>query len=392
MMYNDLFTVFGLTVHGYGLAIGVGIVCAILLAHFRAGRKGLVSDTVWSLALLALIFGFVGAKLLYAITDLQTILRDPLQMLTGNGFVVYGGIIGGAAAILIYCRVKKLSFLRYFDLLIPSVALAQGFGRIGCFLAGCCYGRETDCFIGITFKNSQFAPNGVKLIPTELIMSAGNFLIAGVLLLYAKKNRRAGQIGGLYLILYSVGRFLVEFLRGDDIRGFVGTLSTSQFVSVFTVILGCLMVFTGIFSRDKKQPRRKADGRTAKPRSNRHRLRRAGQHVRRPPPPKRRAAKQAGTAEKRRTAADATQSDSTAETELKHMGRASRRAPLFVRPGPLLFIEITADVAGNLIEIRLVCILRNDTCVAEDVGVFRAGGLSIRDTAFRASPGRPTWR
>ena len=259
-MYNDLFTIGGLTVHGYGLMIGIGVICAIFLAHFRAKRKGLSSDAVWSMALLALIFGFVGAKLLYVLTDLQTILYNPLIIITGNGFVVYGGIIGGAAAVLIYCRVKKLGFLKYFDLIIPSVALAQGIGRIGCFLAGCCYGRETDCALGITFTQSQFAPNGVRLIPTQLIMSAGDLLITAVLLLFARRDRKGGQVGGLYLILYSVGRFSVEFFRGDTIRGFIGPLSTSQFVSIFTLILGVLLFFTSIFRRDKAQPAAEPDG------------------------------------------------------------------------------------------------------------------------------------
>jgi phosphatidylglycerol:prolipoprotein diacylglycerol transferase len=264
-MYNDLFTIAGLTVHGYGLMIGLGVVCAITLAHFRAKRKGLSSDAVWSMALLALIFGFVGAKLLYAVTDLKTVLGNPLLIITGNGFVVYGGIIGGAAAILIYCRIKKISFLRYFDLLIPSVALAQGIGRIGCFLAGCCYGRETDCALGVTFTQSQFAPNGVRLLPTQLIMSAGDLLIAAILLLYAKKDRKKGRVGGLYLILYSAGRFAIEFLRGDDLRGFVGPFSTSQFVSVLTLLLGILLFCTSIFRREKAQPEAKPDEAENKP-------------------------------------------------------------------------------------------------------------------------------
>ena len=252
-MYNDLFSIGGLTVHGYGLMIGIGVICAILLANYRAKRKELSADAVWSMALLALIFGFVGAKLLYAVTDLRTVLANPLLIVTGNGFVVYGGIIGGTAAVLIYCRVKKISFLRYFDLLMPSVALAQGIGRIGCFLAGCCYGRETDCALGVTFTHSQFAPNGLRLIPTQLIMSAGDLLITAVLLLFARKDRKRGQVGGLYLILYSIGRFTVEFFRGDVLRGFVGPLSTSQFVSIFTLLLGILLFFTNIFRRDKAQ-------------------------------------------------------------------------------------------------------------------------------------------
>lgn len=241
-----------MTIHGYGLAIGIGVVCAVFMADFRAKKRGMNADAVFTIALLALVFGFIGAKILYGVTDLHNILKDPLLLLTGNGFVIYGGIIGGIAAAIIYCRIKKYSFLQYFDLMAPSVTLAQGFGRIGCFLAGCCYGRETSLPWGIVFRSSLYAPNGVRLIPTQLIMSAGDFLITAVLLLYARKSRKAGRCGGLYLILYSVGRFLVEFLRGDY-RGGVGPLSTSQFISIFTLVLGLLLFFTNVFSRKKTE-------------------------------------------------------------------------------------------------------------------------------------------
>jgi phosphatidylglycerol:prolipoprotein diacylglycerol transferase len=153
---------------------------------------------------------------------------------------------------MIYCRIKKISFLAYLDLLAPSVAVAQGFGRIGCFLAGCCYGRETGSDFCIVFHDSLYAPNGVKLIPTQLLMSAGNFLIALILLLYAKKDKKKGSAVGLYLILYSAGRFVIEFFRADY-RGTVGFLSTSQFISIFTLILGILLFATKLFNREKPQ-------------------------------------------------------------------------------------------------------------------------------------------
>lgn len=241
-MYNDILTIGKVTIHGYGLAIGVGVVLAVLLGEYRAKKKGLNGDTVFSMALLALIFGFVGAKLLFGLTDLKNTLADPLLLLTGSGFVVYGGIIGGLLAMFVYSRIKKITLLQYVDLLAPSVALAQGFGRIGCFLAGCCYGRETDSACGITFHNSLFAPNDVKLIPTQLISSGGDFLICAVLLLFSRKERRLGKITGLYVILYSIGRFLVEFLR-DDPRGSVGILSTSQFIAIFMAVFGFALFF-----------------------------------------------------------------------------------------------------------------------------------------------------
>ena len=157
--------------------------------------------------------------------------------------MVYGGIIGGILSGWIYCRVKKLKFLSYFDLMMPSIALAQGFGRIGCFLAGCCYGKETSGPLSVTFTNSDFAPNNVALIPTQIyssILDFGHFF----LLLYIARHKKAdGQVAACYLIFYSIGRFVLEFFRGDLERGSVGNLSTSQFISIFTVLAGMLTWF-----------------------------------------------------------------------------------------------------------------------------------------------------
>lgn len=251
-VYNDIFTIGGVTVHGYGLMIGLGVLCAVFVAEYRAKKRGFNTDQVFTIFLLVLIFGFIGAKLLFCLVNIKAVIADPRLILSGDGFVVYGGIVAGIASVIVYCRVKKTSFLAYLDLLAPSVALAQGFGRIGCFLAGCCYGRETDSAFCIVFKNSMYAPNGTKLIPTQLIMSAGNFIIALVLLLYAKKERKKGRIVGLYLILYSAGRFVIEFFRNDH-RGAIGFMSTSQFISIFTLILGVLLFAAKQFKKEKPQ-------------------------------------------------------------------------------------------------------------------------------------------
>lgn len=241
-MYNDILKIGPLTIHGYGLMIGIGVIVALVVAAKRAKKRGLDTDFVYGLGLITLVFGFIGAKLLYCIVEIEAFLNEPMQVLSGSGFVLYGGIIGGILAAMVYCKYKKVNFFEYFDLAVPSVAIAQGFGRIGCFLAGCCYGRETDSCIGIMFHNSSIAPNGIKLIPTQVFSSAGNFLIALVLLLYARKNRKTGKVGALYLILYSVGRFIIEFFR-NDYRGNVGVLSTSQFISLVILAIGIAMFF-----------------------------------------------------------------------------------------------------------------------------------------------------
>jgi phosphatidylglycerol---prolipoprotein diacylglyceryl transferase len=251
-MHNDLFNIGPITIHGYGLMIAIGIACALLVAGRRAKKRKLNDDIVYGLGLAVLIFGFVGAKLLFCIVELSSIIASPKLILSGDGFVVYGGIIGGILAAMLYCKRKKVSFLKYFDLLAPSVALAQGFGRIGCFLAGCCYGCETSSSIGVVFHNSSFAPNGVKLLPTQLFSSAGDFLIAAVLIIFSSRPRARGKTGALYLILYGIGRFAIEFFR-DDYRGSVGVLSTSQFISLIIFAIGIAMFFMKKLPSFKKE-------------------------------------------------------------------------------------------------------------------------------------------
>ena len=111
-----------------------------------------------------------------------------------------------------------------------------------CFFAGCCYGKETESFFSVIFQNSEYAPNHVALIPTQLYSSGLDFLHFLLLLLIARNKKADGQVTACYLIFYSVGRFVIEFFRGDIIRGSVGILSTSQFISIFTGIAGVVMM------------------------------------------------------------------------------------------------------------------------------------------------------
>lgn len=242
-MYNDLLKIGPLTIHGYGLMIGLGIVVCIYLASKRAKSRGLDEEIVFNLGLVGPISGIIGAKLLYVIVELKAFIKSPLELLSSSGFIVYGGLIAGVFGALIYCKIKKVKAIEYIDLAAPSIAIAQAFGRIGCFLAGCCYGCKTDSFIGIVFHKSDFAPNGVKLIPTQLISSALLFALTIILLIYARKKRKNGMVIALYMVLYSVGRFIIEFYR-DDFRGTVGNISTSQFIAIFTFIIGIsIMIF-----------------------------------------------------------------------------------------------------------------------------------------------------
>lgn len=255
-MYNDLFSIGPFTIHTYGLCTAIGILAAYFSAEYRARKKNLNADAIFGIVIFCVIFGYLGSKILYLITVLPAILADPslLKSSLTDGWVVYGGLLGGIFGGWLYCRWKKLQIWKYFDIGLPSVALAQGFGRIGCFFAGCCYGAETDSIIGITFTHSDYAPNGVSLIPTQLISSAGDFLLFALLLFYdGHRKKKDGEITAWYLILYSLGRFIIEFFRGDLVRGQVGVLSTSQFIGLFTLAAGILLLIARKISPEPEE-------------------------------------------------------------------------------------------------------------------------------------------
>lgn len=259
-MYNDLFSIGPFTIHGYGLMIGIGVMAALFTGDKRAQKRGMNGDLIYGMTIVAVVLGFMAARVLFIITEFSNFLKNPMEYITGSGFVVFGGIIGGILSVIGYCKLKKVNAVDYIDLMAPSVALAQGFGRLGCLLAGCCYGRETTSKIGIIFTHSSFAPNGVRLLPTQIMMSVGDFIIAAILFIYASKPRKKGQTTFLWLALYSIGRFFVEFFR-NDYRGSIGPLSTSQFIGIWVLIAAVLGYFylVPVFEKKKDSDKESAE-------------------------------------------------------------------------------------------------------------------------------------
>jgi len=244
-MCPELFTIGNISIKGYGTMMALGILTAVLMTMYRGKKRGFSQDAILDIALYGVLGGLLGAKLLYVLVEIPNIISgaETLSDIIFNGFVIYGAIIGGVGAAYIYCRVKKLNFIKHFDLVAPALAVAQGIGRIGCLLAGCCYGAETTSKLSIVFPEKAIAPSGVHLHPTQIYSSLGDFAIAAVLLIFysKKKNRRDGQTAMLYVAMYSIGRFFLEFLRGDE-RGDVGVLSTSQFISIILLVL-CIAAY-----------------------------------------------------------------------------------------------------------------------------------------------------
>ena len=232
------FDVFGRIIGSYGLMAVVGILATSLYV-FSVNKKRIKSDDLLHIILLSAIGAIVGATLMYAIVNLPagiaTFQKDGnwLNLFTFlfTGMVFYGGIIGGIAALVIYCKKYRISLKLVFGVVTPGIPLFHVFGRIGCFMAGCCWGIPVHW--GIAFEHSPVAPNHVHLLPIQLIEAAFNFLLFIGLHIFTTKSRSENRwrTFPLYVICYCIGRFTLEFFRGDTIRG-VALLSTSQWIAL----------------------------------------------------------------------------------------------------------------------------------------------------------------
>lgn len=261
-MCSVLFKLGPLTFYGYGLCLAIGMVLAVWLACARSKNYGLNSDYMFNVSLIGLICGLIGAKLTYYIVEIKEVIANPMMLLDlSGGLVVYGGLIVGLFVPYIYLnRMKKTSYMAYIDIAVTSIPLGQAFGRLGCFCAGCCHGRPAPegAWYGMIFP-AETVPHmaGVPLIPTQLISALGDFILFFFLLWFTKREKFRGQVIPLYMILYSIGRFLVEFLRGDR-RGNVGALSTSQFIAIFTFTAGAALYF--VFKKMNRPPMKRGQG------------------------------------------------------------------------------------------------------------------------------------
>ena len=247
------FQAFGLTIPMYGVMSALGMLAAFVLLGFTRKQTRFSEDQALSAVLWAIIMGFVGAKVLYWLVEIKQVIADPSFLLhtLREGFVFYGALIGGLGGVAIYARNKKLPFLSLTDYFIPGLVIGHAFGRIGCFFAGCCYGMECETPISIVFPAGGAAPAGIPLLPTQLMESAFLFLLCAFLVWQLTKKKPFGTVSGWYMVLYGAWRFTIEFFRSDE-RGFVGALSTSQFISIFIFAGGLALLLLVKFGVLKK--------------------------------------------------------------------------------------------------------------------------------------------
>jgi phosphatidylglycerol:prolipoprotein diacylglycerol transferase len=250
-MLPELFKipVLGIPLSTYGLLLAVAFITALWATARLAEQDGLPKNKIYDLGLYILASALIGAKVLMIFTDWDEFRGDWHRMISldvlRSGGVYFGGFVIALLVSVILMRVWRLPWRRTADAFAPGIALGHAIGRLGCFSAGCCWGKPTTSWIGLKFTEKAHELTGVPidsaLVPTQLIEAAANLAILGVLLWLRKRRAFPGQIIFAYVILYSAARFTVEFWR-DDPRGWVAGLSTSQFIAVLMFPLALLLM------------------------------------------------------------------------------------------------------------------------------------------------------
>lgn len=273
-MFPELFRIPGLDfpINTYGLLMAISFITGFFVMSRLAARDGLEKNKVYDLGLWVLVASLVGSKLLMVVVEWDSYYREhPGQIFTLDFFrsagVFYGGFIGAVIASVIVMRIYKLPWWRTADAFAPGIAIGQMIGRLGCFSAGCCWGKPTTAWCGVHFSDKghdvtgvptmvdhltndaqrdtwvQILGNGsaaLHLHPTQLYEAAAMLVIFGILMWLSYRRRFAGQIVLMYAFLYAVARFIIEFWR-DDPRGTVLGISTSQFIAVL-VLVGAIVL------------------------------------------------------------------------------------------------------------------------------------------------------
>jgi phosphatidylglycerol:prolipoprotein diacylglycerol transferase len=247
-MHPILFELGSITVYSYGFMIALGAIAGVAYMAIQGKKEvGLTFDQANSLFLFIFISAFAGGKVFLLFEDASYYLQHPAKLLTGNGFVFYGSFLFAVPTMLWFFKKHKLNAYVMLDVMAVTTCLVHMFGRVGCFMAGCCYGKPTSSFLSVTFTHEacRADPLNTPLHPTQLY-EAGYIGVVTMGLLYLRSKRTFyGQLFLSYLLLYAVGRYILEFFRGDIARGFIiaDILSNSQFIALLIFIVS-LYVYT----------------------------------------------------------------------------------------------------------------------------------------------------
>jgi len=253
-MFPDLFSIGPLTIHTYGLFVAIGFSVALLVATRVGKAQGMHPELVTDMGFITILCAIIGSRLMYVIMNFSYYKNHPLDIfrIWQGGLIFSGGLIAVFLVMGWYLKRHHLSFWKTGDLWAPAVAIGQSIGRIGCFMAGCCYGNPTDMKWGVVFTHPHsLAPLNIPLHPTQLYASLSGLIIFLVLMVLHAKRQFEGQVILWFLILHSTARLLIERFRGDD-RGLIPgmDMSTTQLVTALILIAS---VVTLIVLKSRKQ-------------------------------------------------------------------------------------------------------------------------------------------
>ena len=254
-MFPRLLEIGRLSIPTYGFLSAFGLLVGLIICVKCAKRDGINGDQAWNLGIYSIIAAVLGSKLFLFVTDWDfwaNQLTHPngtaFKILATAGGVWYGGVLLGSVVAILYMWRQKMPILKTYDAYVPGIAFGHIVGRIGCFAAGCCYGKPTDKPWGVTFTNPlahelSGTPLNVPLHPTQLYEAAANTIIFLVMLWTWRRKSFDGQVLGAYFFLYGVARFFLEFFRDDPERGsvFGGAMSVTQLVALCLVVAGGLL-------------------------------------------------------------------------------------------------------------------------------------------------------
>jgi phosphatidylglycerol:prolipoprotein diacylglycerol transferase len=252
-MYPEILRIQSFVLHSYGLLVALGFLVGLWLAGRLATESGLDADKATSLGIYVTVAAIVGAKLLLVLSDYTFYLANPREIFSINtlqaGGIFFGGLVAALATAAWYMRHAGLPALRTADAFAPGLAIGHAIGRVGCFLAGCCWGKQTSVPWAVTFTNPVShelvgVPLGIPLHPTQLYESLAELVIFVILWSRFRRAHQEGAILGLYLILYPAFRFVIEFWRDRTDGSFPlgGPLSITQWLAAVLVLAGAYLV------------------------------------------------------------------------------------------------------------------------------------------------------
>ena len=246
-MHPILFEVGSFTIYTYGFCIAIGAVLGFSYMAWQGKKQfGLSFDKANTLFIILVLSAVVGGKVFFFFESPAYYLKHFSELLSGSGFVFYGSLLFCIPAMLIFFRSNNLPVFGMLDIMGMVTCIVHGFGRIGCFNAGCCYGTHTDFFLSVIYTNEKCqAPLNTSLHPVQLYEATFIFLLLGGLWLLRERKKFNGQLFLLYLMAYAAGRSVLELFRGDESRGYVieGWLSHSQFISLIVVAFSIFVYF-----------------------------------------------------------------------------------------------------------------------------------------------------